>query len=134
MPEPDRIFWLVEPPTDWSEALKKKLRLGCCRVCKARHRGLEAAHTISRRFQDQYRTVVVASGTAERWGKPYTYEERRKERYVPADAIVPLCTDCHRAYDAHELNLLPYMTYAEQANAVFAVGMVRALRLCTSGQ
>lgn len=47
---------------------------------------------------------------------------------VQADDIVPLCRACHRDYDAHAIDLLPYMTITEQAQAVAHVGIVRALR------
>jgi hypothetical protein len=45
---------------------------------------------------------------------------------------VPLCIDHHLAYDAHRLDLLPYLTTAEQAAAVEHVGIVAALRRLTS--
>jgi hypothetical protein len=37
---------------------------------------------------------------------------------VLEDRIVPLCGACHREYDAHELDLLPSLTLAEQVQAV----------------
>jgi hypothetical protein len=58
-------------------------------------------------------------------------------RIVPPEAIVPLCVDCHKTYDAHKLNLLPYLDpdksqpQLEQANAVKALGIDRATRRLT---
>jgi hypothetical protein len=101
---------------DWSAALAKRDREGCCRVCGAVPGPgvrLEAAHTIGRRFDQRLspggRTLVVHP-----------------------DDTVPLCVKadggCHQAFDAHRLDLLPYLTYSEQARAVGHVGIVAALR------
>lgn len=49
-----------------------------------------------------------------------------------ADAIVPLCRRCHARYDAAQLDLLPFLSPAEQAHAVLlAGGIVAALRIIT---
>jgi hypothetical protein len=48
--------------------------------------------------------------------------------------IVPLCPQHHREYDARTLDLLPYLTLAEQAAAVEHVGIVRALRRLSGGE
>lgn len=74
---------------------------GRCRVCGATS-GLQAAHTIGRKYDDR-RTGVVA----------------------PAD-VVPLCLEHHQQYDARRLDLLPYLTLEEQARAVLHVGLERA--------
>ena len=45
--------------------------------------------------------------------------------------VVPLCRACHRAYDAGELDLLPYLEpgfRAQVAHAVGHVGLIGALR------
>jgi hypothetical protein len=45
--------------------------------------------------------------------------------------VVPLCRDCHRAYDSGELDLLPYLEpawRAQLAHAVGHVGLIGALR------
>ena len=48
------------------------------------------------------------------------------------DAIVPLCREHHRQYDAGQLDVLPYLTLPEQAHAVTAAGgIVGALRITT---
>lgn len=50
------------------------------------------------------------------------------------DAIVPLCSaikggaGCHDAYDAHELDLLPYMTTDEQVALVRYAGSIERAR------
>ena len=45
--------------------------------------------------------------------------------------VVPACRSCHRAYDAGELDLLPYLEPAwrsQLAHAVGHVGLITALR------
>lgn len=83
---------------NWSQARAKVDREGECRICTAR-RDLESAHIIPR---------SLGGGQSE-------------------DAIVPLCPDCHRKYDSGSLDLLPALSYAEQAEAVRVVGIHRAL-------
>lgn len=55
-------------------------------------------------------------------------------RYVHPDDVVPLCTGCHDKYDGRtneRLDLLPHLTYVEQARAVSHVGFVAAARRLT---
>jgi hypothetical protein len=92
---------------DWSAAREKVEREGRCRVCGSRER-LQAAHVIGR----QYDVGLVN----------------------PHD-IVPLCSyrnvgtgGCHQAYDRRALDLLPYLSYAEQSAAVAHVGIIGAQR------
>jgi hypothetical protein len=48
---------------------------------------------------------------------------------VNPDAVIPLCREHHRAYDAYELDVLPVLTVSEQAQAVEdAGGIISALR------
>lgn len=89
---------------DWSAALEKVAREGECRVCGAGRP--EAAHTVGRRYDEKLLTGNV--------------------RVRPQD-VVPLCRVHHVAYDAHLLDLVPYLTREEQAAAVEHVGLVRAL-------
>jgi len=86
---------------DWRAARAKVDQEGRCRVCGARN-GLQAAHTIGRKYDDR-RTGVVD----------------------PRD-IVPLCAHDHAAFDQRRLDLLPYLTLDEQARAVEHVGIERA--------
>lgn len=46
--------------------------------------------------------------------------------------IVPLCRNCHRAYDEGGMDLLPYLTREEQAYAVELVGLYEAYRRTTN--
>lgn len=87
---------------DWQKALEKKRLEGSCRVCDSKG-SLEAAHVIPRSL----------GGDQDR------------------EATIPLCRDCHRAYDAHQLDLLPYLTLEEQAHAVSILGLARAWRSIT---
>jgi len=97
---------------DWSDCQYK--RAEGCRVC-GRYE-VELAHTIGRAKQDKPKTP----GSKTLWVNP--------------DSVVPLCPDHHREYDAHQLDLLPYMPLAEQFNAVEAApGLELARkRLCPS--
>jgi hypothetical protein len=90
---------------DWSAARTKLAAEGVCRVCAGEP--VQAAHLIGRRH--------------DRAGE-------QGARAVDPDDIVPLCEVCHRAYDARRLDLLPYLTRAEQARAVELVGLMAALR------
>ena len=96
---------------DWSQANDKREREGCCRV--GRKSGdtsgcsgpVEMAHTVGRRYDRLGPNGVVVNG----------------------DEVVPLCTAHHAAFDAHRLDLLPYLTMEEQAAAVRLIGLERAL-------
>jgi hypothetical protein len=89
---------------DWTAVRAKLLLEGECRVCGSRE-NVQAAHTIGRKYDGPV---------------------------VDPDDIVPLCIEHHAAFDAHELNLLPHTTYAEQGAAVKHVGIDRALKRLTS--
>lgn len=105
---------------DWTEAREKVDTEGCCRVCGPRvvmskdATRVEAAHVIGR-----------ARDTG---GK------------VDAMSVVPLCgpatssSTCHGRYDAHRLDLLPYLTPAEQARAVADAGGIESARRRISGR
>ena len=83
---------------DWSVAHAKIKAEGKCRVAHCSRPAGDAAHVIPRSL----------GGGQE------------------ADSTVPLCRPHHTAYDAHELDLLPYLTLDEQAEAVRIVGIERA--------
>jgi hypothetical protein len=106
----------TKPQRRWGDALSKVNREGRCRVCGER-RDLEAAHIIGREHD------ALLSGP--RGGQYY---------YVHPDSIVPLCgafTDnfCHGIYDAHNLDLLPFLTQDEQERAVHeARGVISMLK------
>lgn len=48
--------------------------------------------------------------------------------------VVGLRRDLHEAYDRHELDLLPFLTLAEQAHAAGHLGLARAFRRVTGGR
>lgn len=59
------------------------------------------------------------------------------DRIVDAVDVVPLCLrddgGCHRLYDSRKLDLLPFLSYAEQAAAVKKVGIIAATkRICSA--
>lgn len=84
---------------------------GKCRVCGVPARYCDAAHTVDRSLS--------------------------RSGFDDAYLIVPLCSEirgghgCHGAYDAHKLDLLPYLTNEEQAAMVREVGMARAWKRAT---
>lgn len=47
---------------------------------------------------------------------------------------IPLCRPVHEAFDAHEFDALPLLTYEEQAHAVGHLGILRALRRITGSE
>ena len=86
-------------PRSWADARAKVDEEGECRVCGS-HSGLQAAHIIPRSLGG------------------------RQHR----DSIVPLCERDHRSYDNFRLDILPYLTHDEQAEAVRVMGLERARR------
>lgn len=90
---------------DWEAAHEKCQRECCCRVCG--YGSTDPAHVIPR--------SRIKPGPAE--------DERN---------IVPLCRSCHVLYDQSKLDLLPYLTQAEQAYAVELVGLFEAYRRITN--
>jgi predicted restriction endonuclease len=48
-----------------------------------------------------------------------------------AENIVALCRAHHRAFDAGDLDLLPYLTLAEQGYVAGLVGLVEGIRRMT---
>jgi hypothetical protein len=112
-----------EPKRDWTLALAKKEEEGdICRVCGAS--GTECAHILGRKFDQP-----ISPGS--------------RTLLVLPDRIVPLCASrhledgtawegCHARYDDHQLDLLPFLTASEQAQAVLDAGsMGQALkRIC----
>jgi hypothetical protein len=59
----------------------------------------------------------------------------RKTLWVNPLDVVPLCgpvgdsSACHTRFDAGEIDLLPYLTYAEQARAVYVLGGIESARM-----
>ncbi len=93
---------------DWDEAHLKALE--GCRHCGA---PAEAAHILGRKYDKPRRP-----GLKGLWVNPLH--------------IVPLCPGLHRRYDDHEYDILPLLTFEEQAEAVRLVGIVAAYRRITS--
>jgi hypothetical protein len=105
-----------QPKRQWDRAIEKVESEGCCRVCGASD-FVDAAHTIGRAKQDK--EVEGPRGG--------TY------LYVDPDSIIPLCSEHHRMYDSHRLDLLPYMKLPEQVNAVQAAGGIALANRRLSG-
>lgn len=93
-----------QPDRDWTDARAKVELEGRCRVCGSSY-GLEAAHVMGRKYDQP-----LHSGT--------------KTLYVNPLDIVPLGPVCHRRFDAHELDLLPYLAPEEQVRAVELAGSI----------
>lgn len=92
----------MPPKRDWTAARRKVDLEGSCRVCHSTW-ALQAAHIIPRSRV-----------------KPGIGEDARN--------IVPLCPDCHKAYDELGADLLLHLTREEQAYAVELVGLYEAYR------
>lgn len=102
------LFHAANLKTDWFQARLKCNVEGECRSCQRDDVGLEAAHTFNRATQDQYK--------------------ENGQRYVPPEAIIPLCKECHMKYDAHQLDIFDVITREEWDNIVGHVGEYRATR------
>jgi len=109
------------PARDWSEVNEKMAREGHrCRV-GADNVGdgscagpVQRAHVLGREYDEPHPT-------------------RAGMLLVRAVDVVPLCRHHHQLYDARRLDLLPYLTPAEQARAVLlAEGIISALVRITS--
>lgn len=109
-----------QPRRDWTAAREKVEAEGACRVCG--NPNVEAAHVIGR----EHDAIALTPGTP-----------ARVVRLVHPEAVVPLCREHHRAYDAHELDLLPYLTgptgLEEQCRAVKDAGGLVAAYERTTG-
>lgn len=103
----------MKPERYWIDALEKVQREGVCRSCRSGY-WLQFAHVIERKHDQR---MQMDDGS---W---ITYVD-------PIDGI-PLCQDCHRNYDARSLDILPLLTYEEQAAAVALVGITRAVHRMT---
>lgn len=106
------------PDRDWTEARAKVHAERMCRVCGlAGWEGpVDAAHVIGRAAADE------------------THPDGSGRLIVRGIDVVPLCRRCHREYDEHRLDLLPFLTPAEQTRAVqVAGGIISALRRITGG-
>jgi hypothetical protein len=93
---------------NWAEARSKVINAGRCRVCRTGQPPIDAAHIIPRSLS------------------PNGGEH--------ADAICELCRSCHSRYDRHELDLLPYLSLAEQLSAVTVAGGIEAARRQITGR
>ena len=93
---------------NWAEARRKVTDAGRCRVCRTGQPPIDAAHVIPR---------SLAPNGGEH-----------------ADAIVELCRKCHVDFDSHRLDLLPYLSLAEQLSAVAVSGGIEAARRQISGR
>jgi hypothetical protein len=96
----------------WTDEAQGKRSEGC-RVCG--YHEVELAHVSGRVF-DQPRTPGA------------------KTVYVEPESVVPLCPEHHKAYDAHALDLLPFLRAPEQLRAVKDYGLIETARrrLCPS--
>jgi hypothetical protein len=92
---------------DWSAAIRKCVTEGECRVCRAG--SPDPAHVIGREHDP-------STGST---------------RVVLADSIVPLCRDCHTAYDEHRLPILGRLRAHEIARAVVDAGGLRPMLIRT---
>jgi len=93
---------------NWADARRKVTDAGRCRVCRTGQPPIDAAHVIPR---------SLAPNGGEH-----------------ADAVVEMCRKCHVDYDCHQLDLLPYLSLAEQLSAVTVAGGIEAARRQITGR
>ena len=100
---------MSQPKRNWDAAHEKAMdEGGRCRVCRAQGT-TQLAHVIGR-AHDKDTPLFPENG----W-KPY---DVHPDRVVPLCGPVPSSTSCHGRYDAHRLDLLPYLTTSEVLQAV----------------
>jgi hypothetical protein len=108
-----------QPKRDWTEARAKVDAEGRCRFWRGGPSGLcvgrlEAAHIVGR-HRDYFMPLSAYEDAGFRIIAAVSLE-------VAPERIVPLCAHHHDAYDAHELNLLGFLTAEEEAQAVLDAG------------
>lgn len=101
---------MSQPQRDWADAQTKRT---ACRVCGGHY--VELAHLTGRKYD---RPKGPGS----------------KILYIHPDSVISLCPDHHRAFDAHALDILSYLTTEEQVRAVEDLGSIESARrrLCPS--
>jgi hypothetical protein len=111
------------PSRDWTEARAKVSAERVCRLGEAWVAGadacqgaVQAAHVIGRSKADE------------------PHPDGSGRLIVRAMDVVPLCGYHHAEYDAHRLDLLPYLTPSEQTRAVQVAGGIMAALVRISGR
>lgn len=112
----------TQPKRDWTLAREKCENEEVCRVgpnagygeCEGK---LEAAHIVGRSNDTRY--PIVSAGDF----RPYDVIPQR---------IAPMCTRHHQMYDAHSLDLLPFLDTYEQIQAVDDTGSIESARKRTA--
>jgi hypothetical protein len=61
------------------------------------------------------------------------HRSRGAKGFNDPDLVVGLCRGHHALLDSHRLELLPHLTYDEQAAAVKIIGIVRAVKRLAPG-
>lgn len=113
------------PKRLWEDARDKVDEEGRCRVCSTPDGSLvdgerihlEAAHTVGREHD---RVEFGPKGG--------------KTLVVRRESVIPLCQHCHRQYDEHRLDLLPFLFLPEQIEAVRASGGIANANRRLSGR
>lgn len=82
-----------------------------------------------RKVEDEGACRVCGTGPASKLDAAHTWDRSLGGKgFDDPDLIVPLCSQikgglgCHDLYDAHQLDLLPYLTLNEQLALVKAAG------------
>lgn len=119
--KPRKSLKRTQPKRDWSDARRKVEDEMVCRVCGG-NQDVQAAHVIGRECDEPSVSV---------------FDKQNTILYVAPDSIVPLCGQfsplkCHVEYDAHALDLLEFLTPAEQVQAVRDAGGIESARRRTS--
>jgi hypothetical protein len=121
---------LYGPDRDWTDALEKVHSEGRCRNCNftgSSTNRIVCAHTAGRRY-DPHKICKACTGGRSKVGpRPCHVCKGRghlKGRYVPPEAVIPLCEHCHDDQHAGKLELLPLLTVTEQ---IYCVGVFEGI-------
>jgi|SRR5687768_14287697 len=95
---PERLMCRDAMKRDWTAAIDKCEKEGTCRIC--RRGNPEPAHLWHRGLGGS----------------------------MDADNIVPLCRTHHHLFDSHRIDLLPYLSEAEQIRLVQETGSIETAR------
>jgi hypothetical protein len=114
-----------QPRRYWGDAHEKIRRDYRCRGC-GRGPGEDGLQDCLYDVGGPWERIERAHIVPRRYDRVEIGPRGGKRVYVEPDAICPLCSSCHRAFDAGELSLLGKLTMSELRHAVRVLGKERA--------
>ena len=130
-----------QPDRDWRDA-RQKIDGTYCRLCTEDNPNVEAAHVIGRE-NDRPKPCEGCHGTGGDafdggesgsmvcWSCEGLGSQKPDVLWVNPDSVIPLCRPHHTAYDHHEIDVLPVLTFEEQVQAVKDAGGLENARVRT---